>query len=77
MKTPSFPGYQTLAARALMRLVTGKKITPTTDPVGRTAKYGRYSIKPEVQVLGGRLDKFIEVVEKIESCHPQAANLGG
>jgi hypothetical protein len=117
IKTPTFPGIQTLAARALMRLVTGKKITHrdfqnetatyrlsgyieqlrnrhgwlittqdeiaiTSDPVKRMAKYGRYSIEPEIlleyrQVLGERLDKFIEAVKKIEGGHPQAANLGG
>ena len=111
MGNPTLPDYKTLAARALMRLLTGRRFTsrdfqdetasyrlssfieelrnrhgwridtrmetaPTNDPIGRTAKYGRYSINPEVLVtykraLGVRLDKFIEVVRMFEAGTPK------
>ena len=107
MNTPTFPRTDTLTARALMRLVTGQKIThrdfqnktasyrlsspierlrnrrhwpietkketaPTSDPTGRKATYGRYSIEPEVLTmlraeLGERLDRFIEAVKHFEA----------
>jgi hypothetical protein len=45
---------------------------PTSDPTGRNATYGRYSIRPELlaqyhRQLGERFDNFIESVKKFES----------
>jgi hypothetical protein len=107
MITPTFPRTDTLTARALMRLVSGRQFThrdfqnetasyrlsgyieqlrnrhnwpietkeetaPTNDPTGRAAIYGRYLIDNDVlrelhQLLGERLDKFIEAVKRFEN----------
>ncbi len=45
---------------------------PTSDPTGRNATYGRYSIEPELlaeyrKQLGERFDGFIESVSKFEN----------
>jgi hypothetical protein len=50
---------------------TKEENAPTNDPIGRTATYGRYLIKPEIlaalrQELGERLSKFIEAVQRFE-----------
>ncbi|MBK8817330.1 MAG: bifunctional DNA primase/polymerase [Methylococcaceae bacterium] len=106
MKAPTFPRYDTLIGRTLMRLLSGRKFTHrefqnetasyrlssfieslrnrhhwpietkeetarTSDPVGRAATYGRYRIEPESlkwlrELLGERIDKFIEAVQRFE-----------
>lgn len=107
MKKPTFPKPESLTARALARLMTGKRYThreyqnqtasyrlssyieqlrkrhnwiiktdyeeaSTSDPVGRKAIYGRYSIEPELlaeyrHLLDERFDNFIETVKKFEN----------
>jgi hypothetical protein len=54
---------------------------PTSDKVPRIATYARYFIEPETlkvlrKYFGERLTQFIEAVQRLESGHPQAANLG-
>ncbi|MBF6649529.1 hypothetical protein [Methylobacter sp. BlB1] len=106
MITPTFPRLDSLTARALMRLLSGRQFThrdfqnetasyrlseyirqlrtrhnwpietkeetsPTSDPTGRTAIYGRYLIEPEIlmelkKLLGERVEKFIDAVRRFE-----------
>lgn len=51
---------------------TREETAPTSDPTGRTVTYGRYLIEPWVlkelrQLLGERVDRFIESVKRFES----------
>ncbi len=51
---------------------TKEENTPTNDPTGRAATYGRYLIEPDIlkalrTELGERLTKFIEAVKRFES----------
>jgi hypothetical protein len=49
-----------------------EEIAPTKDPTGRTAKYVRYGLNPDLlrvvsTQMGGRLNSFVEAVKRFEA----------
>ncbi|PPC90454.1 MAG: hypothetical protein CTY34_07680 [Methylobacter sp.] len=63
---------ETLRNRHGWPIETKTETSPTNDPVGRNAVYGRYRLEPEFlgilrAEMGDRLDNFIEAVKRFEA----------